>query len=48
MEAQFTKLSFGMQAAVCAGGFLLIIVLLRGGKAMRICEALLNFTILEW
>jgi hypothetical protein len=43
-EAQGTKLSFGIQAAVCAGAFLFIIILLRWGKAMRVWAGPLNFT----
>jgi len=42
-EAQGTKLSFGIQAAICAGAFLLIIVLLRWGKTMRVWAGPLNF-----
>ncbi len=42
-EAQGTKLSFGIQAAVCAGAFLFIIVLLRWGKAMRVWAGPLSF-----
>ncbi len=41
--AQGTKLSLGIQAAVCVGAFLLIIVLLRWGKAMRVWAGPLNF-----
>jgi hypothetical protein len=42
-EAQGTKLSFGIQAAVCAGAFVFILVLLKWGKAMRVRAGPLNF-----
>jgi hypothetical protein len=42
-EAQGTKLSFGIQAAVCAGAFLFIVILLWRGKAMRVWAGPLNF-----
>ncbi|KAK3371047.1 major facilitator superfamily domain-containing protein [Lasiosphaeria ovina] len=41
--AQGTKLSFGIQAAICAAAFVLILVLLRWGKAMRVWSGPLNF-----
>jgi hypothetical protein len=42
-EAQGTKLSFGIQAAVCAAAFLLILVLMQWGKALRVWAGPLNF-----
>ncbi|KAL2141970.1 hypothetical protein VTI28DRAFT_1752 [Corynascus sepedonium] len=42
-EAQGTKLSFGIQAAICAGSLLFILALLRWGKAMRVWAGPLNF-----
>ncbi|KAK3906149.1 putative transporter mfs2 [Staphylotrichum tortipilum] len=42
-QAQGTKLSFGIQAAVCGGAFLFIVVLMRWGKAMRVWAGPLNF-----
>ncbi|KAI1166742.1 major facilitator superfamily domain-containing protein [Nemania serpens] len=41
--AQGTKLSFGIQAVVCAVAFLLIAVLMRWGKSMRIWSGPLHF-----
>ncbi|KAL2117370.1 hypothetical protein VTJ04DRAFT_9538 [Mycothermus thermophilus] len=42
-EAQGTRLSFGIQAAVCAAATLLIVALLLWGKAMRVWAGPLNF-----
>ncbi|KAK0705720.1 major facilitator superfamily domain-containing protein [Lasiosphaeris hirsuta] len=42
-EAQGTKLSFGIQAAICAGAVLLIIVLQLWGKKLRVWAGPLNF-----
>ncbi|KAL2019777.1 hypothetical protein VTK56DRAFT_9221 [Thermocarpiscus australiensis] len=42
-EAQGTKLSFGIQAAVCAAALTLILLLLLRGKAMRVWAGPLNF-----
>lgn len=42
-EAQGTKLSFGIQAAICGGAFVIILILLRWGKAMRLWAGQLNF-----
>ncbi|KAG7294675.1 hypothetical protein NEMBOFW57_004753 [Staphylotrichum longicolle] len=42
-EAQGTKLSFGIQAAVCAGAFFFVVILLWRGKAMRVWAGPLNF-----
>ncbi|KAI1341156.1 MFS general substrate transporter [Xylariaceae sp. FL0016] len=41
--AQGTKASFGIQAAVCAAAFLLILLLMWKGKAMRIWSGPLRF-----
>lgn len=41
--AQGTKLSFGIQAAVCAGALLFILILIQWGKAMRVWAGPLNF-----
>ncbi|KAK4460386.1 putative permease of the major facilitator superfamily [Cladorrhinum samala] len=43
-EAQGTKQSFGIQAAVCGGAIGFIVVLMVWGKAMRIWAGPLNFT----
>ncbi|KAK3386844.1 major facilitator superfamily domain-containing protein [Podospora didyma] len=42
-EAQGTKTSFGVQAAVCAAAFVFVLILLRWGKAMRVWAGPLNF-----
>jgi hypothetical protein len=42
-EAEGTKLSFGIQAAVCAAALLFIVALIRWGKAMRVWAGPLNF-----
>lgn len=42
-EAQGTKLSFGIQAAICAGAILLVIGLQIFGKQMRVWAGPLNF-----
>ncbi|AEO71904.1 uncharacterized protein THITE_2124783 [Thermothielavioides terrestris NRRL 8126] len=42
-EAQGTKASFGIQAAVCGAALVLIVVLLWRGKSMRIWAGPLNF-----
>ncbi|GAB1312589.1 hypothetical protein MFIFM68171_02799 [Madurella fahalii] len=42
-EAQGTKLSFGIQAAVCAAALTFVLILLRWGKAMRVKAGPLNF-----
>ncbi|KAI1861671.1 uncharacterized protein JN550_010741 [Neoarthrinium moseri] len=41
--AQGTKTSFGIQAAICAAGFLLILLLIWKGKAIRIWSGPLKF-----
>jgi hypothetical protein len=41
--AQGTKLSFGIQAAICAVALLFIIALLKWGKALRLWAGPLNF-----
>ncbi|CAJ2504801.1 Uu.00g121950.m01.CDS01 [Anthostomella pinea] len=42
-EASGTRVSFGIQAAVCAAAFLLIVLLMVKGKAMRIWSGPLRF-----
>ncbi|KAL2265871.1 hypothetical protein VTJ83DRAFT_6971 [Remersonia thermophila] len=42
-EAQGTRLSFGIQGAVCAAATLIIIALLKWGKALRVWSGPLNF-----
>lgn len=42
-EAQGTKVSFGIQAAICAGAFLMIIALQVFGKKLRTKSGSLNF-----
>jgi hypothetical protein len=42
-EKQGTRLSFGIQAAVCAGALVIVLVLMRWGKAMRVWSGPLNF-----
>ncbi|KAK9773315.1 hypothetical protein SCAR479_10044 [Seiridium cardinale] len=42
-NAQGTKVSFGIQAAICAAAFLLIVLLLWKGKAIRIRSGPLHF-----
>jgi hypothetical protein len=43
-NAEGTKLSFGIQAAISAFAFIIILVLLRWGKAMRVWAGPLHFT----
>ncbi|KAL1841801.1 hypothetical protein VTJ49DRAFT_6554 [Mycothermus thermophilus] len=42
-EAQGTRLSFGIQGAICAAATLLIVALLKWGKALRVWAGPLNF-----
>ncbi len=42
-EAQGTKLSFGIQGAVCAGAVVLVVVLQVWGKRLRVWAGPLNF-----
>jgi hypothetical protein len=41
--AQGTRLSFGIQGAICAAAFLIIVALMIWGKAMRVWAGPLNF-----
>lgn len=43
-DAQGTRLSFGIQGAICAGGFVFILALLKWGKALRVWAGPLNFS----
>ena len=42
-QAQGTKVSFGIQAAICVGAFLIIIALLFFGKKLRLRSGGLGF-----
>jgi hypothetical protein len=42
-NAQGTKISFGVQAAVCAGAYLLVLLLIWKGKQLRIWSGPLHF-----
>lgn len=41
--AQGTKVSFGIQGAICVAAFLIVLALMRWGKAMRVWSGPLNF-----
>lgn len=42
-DAQGTKVSFGVQAAICAGAYLLVLLLMWKGKELRIWAGPLHF-----
>ncbi|KAK3938172.1 major facilitator superfamily domain-containing protein [Diplogelasinospora grovesii] len=42
-ESQGTRLSFGIQAAICGAAFILVLIMMRWGKAMRLWAGPLNF-----
>lgn len=42
-QAEGTKVSFGVQAAICAGAFLIIVALMVFGKKIRVNAGPLNF-----
>lgn len=42
-QAQGTKVSFGIQAAICAAAFLIIVALQFVGKSLRLKSGPLNF-----
>lgn len=41
--AQGTKLSFGIQGAICVAAFVIVLIMMRWGKAMRVWGSPLNF-----
>lgn len=43
-QAQGTKISFGVQAAVCAAAFLIIVFVVLFGKKIRVKSGPLKFT----